>query len=205
MRNTGPKCRFCRREGVKLFLKGDRCFTPKCPLEKKGAVPPGVHGMKYKRKISNYGEQLREKQKAKRLYGINERQMKALYTKAAKERASTGESLLRQLEMRLDNVVFKGGLAPSRSVARQLVSHGNIIVNGKKLDVASYQVKVNDIITLSKKGLEMALVKKTLDSKPNIPAWLAKKAVVIKIVRLPQKEEMETTINERLIVEFYSR
>ena len=190
---------------MKLFLKGERCFSPKCPLEKKGAVAPGEQGMKYKRRLSDYGIQLREKQKIKRLYGITERKLKAYYRKAAKEKASTGEALLRQLETRLDNVVFKGGLTPSRSIARQVVNHGQILVNGKKVDIASYQVKPGEIVTLTTKGLKMELIKKALASKPNIPPWLKKKTAVVKIERLPQREEMESIIRERLIVEFYSR
>ena len=205
MRISGSKCRYCRREGVKLFLKGERCFSPKCPIERNGGIPPGVHGMKRKIKISDFGAQLREKQKLKRLYGVTERQLKAYYKNAAKERAATGEALLRQLEMRLDNVVFRGGLVPSRSVARQLVNHGNVRVNGKKIDIVSYQVKPGEMITLSDKGLKMGLIKATLEAKPNIPGWIKKKAAVAKVDRQPQREEMETMVNERLIVEFYSR
>lgn len=205
MRYTGAKCRLCRREGAKLFLKGDRCFTAKCPIERKGANPPGVHSRKYTRKLSDYGFQLREKQKAKRLYGVTEKQLKNYYQKAAKERASTGEVLIRQLEMRLDNVVFRSGLAPSRSVARQLVNHGHILVNGKKIDIVSLQVKPGDTLNIDAKGMEIETVKKLLSGKPMSAPWICRKAAVAKIERVPQREEMEPIINERLIVEFYSR
>jgi len=205
MRYTDAKCRLCRREGAKLFLKGDRCFSPKCPIERKGAIPPGVHGRRRQGKMSDYGLQLREKQRTKRLYGVTEKQLKNYYQKAAKERAATGEALLRQLEMRLDNLIFRAGLAPARSVARQLVNHGHVLVNGKKVDIASYQVKPGETATLDTKALGMDLIKKNLTSKPVVSAWLNKKAAVVKMERLPQRDEMETLINERLIVEFYSR
>lgn len=205
MRIHDAKCRYCRREGVKLFLKGQRCFSAKCPVERRGGVPPGVHGMKRGRKPSDYGIQLREKQKIKRLYGITERQLKAYYQTAAKERAATGEALLRQLEMRLDNALFRAGFVPSRSVARQVVNHGGVLVNGKRVDIVSAQVKPADTITLSTKALNQGIVKETLAAKQSVPAWLARKAAVVKVERAPQREEMETMINERQIVEFYSR
>ncbi len=205
MRYTDAKCRLCRREGAKLFLKGDRCFSPKCPIERKGAIPPGVHGRRRQGKMSDYGLQLREKQRTKRLYGVTEKQLKNYYRKAAKVRVATGEALLRQLEMRLDNLVFRAGLAPARSVARQLVNHGHVLVNGKKVDIASYQVKPEETVTLDTKALGMDLIKKTLASKPAVSAWLNKKAAVVRMERLPQRDEMEAVINERLIVEFYSR
>src|SRR4030042_1228325 len=170
-RYIDPKCKLCRREGIKLFLKGERCYSPKCPIDR-GAVPPGVHGTKYRRKLSDYGQQLREKQKIKRLFGVNERQLKTYYQKAAKERAATGEALLRQLEMRLDNIVFRTGLAPSRSVARQLVNHGHVKVDNKKIDVVSYQVKPKQAITLDSRALKMETVKKNLEGKPASAAWL---------------------------------
>ena len=155
--------------------------------------------------MSDYGLQLREKQRTKRLYGVTERQLKNYYQKAAKERVATGEALLRQLEMRLDNFVFRAGLAPARSVARQLVNHGHVLVNGKKVDIASYQVKPGETVTLDTKALGMDLIKKTLADKPVVSAWLNKKAAVVRMERPPQRDEMETVINERLIVEFYSR
>jgi small subunit ribosomal protein S4 len=161
--------------------------------------------MKRGRKPSDYGTQLREKQKLKRLYGVTERQLKAYYKTAAKERAATGEALLRQLEMRLDNTLFRAGFTPSRSVARQVVNHGGVLVNGKKIDIASAQVKPADTITLLTKALNQGIVKETLAAKPGVPAWLARKAAVAKVERAPQREEMETMINERQIVEFYSR
>jgi len=199
------KCRLCRREGTKLFLKGERCFSPKCPIERKGALPPGQHAQKGRKKLSSFGLQLREKQKAKRIYGVLERQFRRYYEIAAKRKGATGEVLLTLLETRLDNVVYRLGFAPSRSVARQLVSHGQVFVNGKKVNISSYNLKPNDTISLSPKALEMAIIKKTVDSKIKPPAWLEKKAAVGRMVRLPKKEEIETDIDEQLIVEYYSR
>lgn len=205
MRNTGPKCRLCRSEGVKLFLKGKRCFSAKCPIERKGAVPPGMHGAKRQRKPSDYGIQLREKQKTKRLYGISEKQMSSFYQKAAKEKGPTGEILLRQLEMRLDNVVYRGGLVGSRSIARQLVSHGRVTVKGKRVNIPSYKVAIGEIISLDSKGLKMAVVKKSLAAKNTLPKWLKREGAAVRIERLPQRKEMELIVDERLIVEHYSR
>lgn len=205
MHYTGPKCRLCRREGIKLFLKGERCFSPKCPIERRGAVAPGAHGIRRQGKLSDYGVQLREKQKMKRLFGLTEKQLNTYYRKAAKERAATGEALMRQLELRLDNVVFRAGFTPSRSVARQLVNHGHVLVDGKKIDIASYQLKPEQVVSLGSKGLALEPVKKMLSGKAKAAAWLAKKAAVAKVMRLPQREEMESSVNEQLIVEFYSR
>ena len=204
-RLIGPKCKLCRREGRKLFLKAERCYSPKCPIEKKGAVPPGIHGFKRRRKPSAYGIQLREKQKAKRIYGVLERQFKNYYTKAVSHRKDAGLRLLQFLEVRLDNVFFRGGLVLSRSLARQIVCHGFAVVDGKKVDIPSYQVKPGQVITVSLKGLKLDPVKKALAAKITLPKWLQKKAAVVKIERLPKREEMELDINESLIIEFYSR
>lgn len=205
-RYTDAKCRLCRREGAKLFLKGERCYSPKCPIERKGAVVPGQHGQKRRSRLSDYGRQLREKQKTKRLYGVLERQFKNYFKKAAKAKEATGERLLQFLETRLDNVVFRLGLAPSRSVARQLVSHGHVLVDGKKVNIPSYQVKPGQVVTLAPKGLKIDLVKKSLAEKERkIPAWLERKAAVGKVARLPKREEMDIDIDEHLVVEFYSR
>jgi small subunit ribosomal protein S4 len=205
-RYTEAKCRLCRREGKKLFLKGERCYSPKCPIERKGPVPPGQHGQKRQRRLSDYGKQLREKQKAKRLYGILERQFKNYFQKASQSQEATGEKLLQLLERRLDNVIFQLGLVPSRSVARQLVTHGQVLVDGKKVDIPSYQVKPGETFSLTPKGLAMAIVKESLKEKDRkVPQWLKRKAAVGKMERLPEREEIDNDIDEHLIVEFYSR
>lgn len=201
------KCRLCRREGVKLFLKGARCLSLKCPIEKKGAVPPGVRGTRTRRRrLSEYGRQLREKQKAKRLYGVTEKQFRRYFEKAKKVRASTGEALMQILESRLDNIVSRLGLAPSRSVARQLVSHGHILVDGKKVDIPSYFVKEGNVVSLNPKAAKIPIVAQTLESSEIVvPDWLEKKAVAGRIKRLPKREEIEADVDEKLIIEFYSR
>ena len=205
-RYKDAKCRLCRREGVKLFLKGERCYSPKCPLEKKGAVPPGQHGLKRRRRLSSYGQQLREKQKTKRFYGVLERQFRRYFNQAIKKRGTTGKVLLQLLESRLDNIVFRLGLVPSRSVSRQLVNHGHILVDNEKVDIPSYQVKPGQTITLTTKGLEAELVKKSLAEKERkIPDWLQRKAAVGKMVRLPERDEIDVEVDESLIIEHYSR
>ncbi len=205
-RYTDAKCRLCRREGVKLFLKGERCYSPKCPIERKGAVPPGQHGPRRRRRVSEYGQQLREKQKAKRLYGVLERQFRRYLDKAAKNPQATGEVLFQFLESRLDNIVYRLGLTPSRSVARQLVCHGHVYVNAKRVNIASYQVKPEDTIRLGDKGMKIVAVEKNwADRAKNTPKWLQRKGPVGKMVRLPKKDEMESAIDDKLIVEYYSR
>jgi small subunit ribosomal protein S4 len=204
---TQGKCRLCRREGVKLFLKGERCSSPKCPIEKKGAVPPGQHGQKRARRLSGYGLQLREKQKTKRIYGILEKPFRNYFKKAFKVRGEeTGKVLLQLLESRLDNVVYRLGFTPSRSVARQLVTHGLVLVEDKKVNIPSYQVKIGQTITLAKDALAIEPVKKALAEKgKKIPLWLQRKAIIGRIARLPEKEEIDSNISDQLIVEFYSR
>jgi len=205
-RNIGPKCRLCRREGVKLFLKGERCFTPKCPIDKKGAVPPGFHGVKSRRKISDYGLQLRAKQKAKRTYGVMEKQFRKYFQMATKIKGATGEALLKILETRFDNVVYRLGFAPNRAQARQLISHGHLVINNKKNNVPSTILKIGDLVTFNTKGLAMTIVKKQLEIKDfTLPSWLERKAVVGKLIKLPEKDDIDTNINEQLIVEYYSR
>lgn len=200
------KCRLCRREGTKLFLKGERCYSPKCPIERKGAVPPGQHGQKRRRRLSDYGQQLREKQKVKRVYGVLERQFRRYFEKAAKAREEKGKVLLQLLESRIDNVVFRLGFVSSRSMARQLVSHGFVLIDNRKVNIASQQVKPGQVISLASNGLNLAHVKKALAEKSkNIPGWLKRKAAVGKMVRLPEREEVEADIDESLIVEYYSR
>ena len=190
---------------MKLFLKGERCYTH-CPIEKKGAVPPGQHGLKSSmRRMSDYGRQLREKQKVKRIYGLSERQMKNYFQKAFKVRQATGEALLQLLESRLDNVLYRLGFINSRQLARQLVGHKHVLVDGKKVNIPSYQLKKNQTVSLGSKALKLVSVKKALAEKTKIPEWLKKKAAVGQMVRLPKRDEIEGDINDQLIVEYYSR
>jgi len=195
----------CRREGQKLFAKGERCSSPKCPLEKKGAVPPGLHGTKRRRALSEFGARLREKQKAKRIYQIDERQFKNYVRQARKERQATGEALLRLLETRLDNVVLRLGLVASRRLARQIVSHGHLRVNDKKVNIASYQVRPGETVSLTSAALKIPAMGESLNKKVSLPAWLERKGPVGRMVRFPQREEITAEINERLVVEHYSR
>lgn len=205
-RYTDSKCQLCRREGMKLFLKGDRCYSPKCPIERRGAVPPGQHGPKLRVRLSEYGQQLREKQKAKRLYGVLERQFRRYFKKAIKTPEATGEVLLQLLESRLDNIVYRLGLVPSRSVARQLVSHGHVLVNDKKVNIASYQVRPGETIRLSDEGMKIPQVEKDwAERAKNVPKWLQRQGPVGKMIRLPKRDEVESGIDDKLIVEYYSR
>jgi len=203
------KCRLCRREGRKLFLKGARCFSAKCPIERKGAIPPGQHGYKaMRRKLSVYGQQLREKQKVKRIYGLRETQFKKLFTIAAKNPEATGVKLLQLLETRLDNVVYRLGLAPSRAAARQLVRHGHVLVNKRKVSIPSYQLRPGDKVSLKPKSLKIKDVAETLErfKAADRPDWLKMtKSHVGEVVRVPERHEIDEDINEQLIVEFYSR
>ena len=206
-RYTGPKFRLDRREGTNLFLKGKRSLSAKHPINKKGAVPPGQHGPKGVRKFSDYGFQLREKQKVKRIYGILERQFRKYYEEAAKRKGATGETMLQALESRLDNLVYRLGLAASRAQARQLTNHGHVEVNGKRVNIPSFSVKVGDVISLHGKAVSFALVKEASEelSPDKLPDWLERKALVGKFKRLPTREELASDVNEQAIVEFYSR
>lgn len=202
------KCRLCRAEGMKLYLKGTRCFSSKCPVEKKGAVRPGMHGMKRPSKPTDYGLQLRAKQKAKRLYGVLETQFKNYYQKAKKLKGLVGDNLLILVERRLDNVVYLTGLSLSRSHAKQLISHRHIKVNGKPLNISSYSVKVNDVIELDSKIIEK--LKDTLrlnDKDFKTPAWLDlnKSSYTVKIISLPKVEDIQSGVDINLIIEYYSR
>lgn len=199
------KCRLCRREGEKLYLKGARCYTPKCPIDKRGAQVPGQHGKKMFRRSSNYGIQLREKQKVKRIYSVLEKQFRRYYQEAMKSPQNTGERLLQLLESRVDNIVYCLGFTRSRSFARQLVTHGHIQVNGKKVDIPSYLVKPGQIISLSPKTTKIPSIEKTLEEKIVPPKWLTRKAVVGKMERLPVRDELNDGIKENLIIEYYSR
>jgi len=207
-RYTGPKCRLCRREGMQLFLKGERCYTEKCSLKRR-PYPPGIHGPVKKPRLSIYGLQLREKQKAKRIYGVLERQFRRYFEMARKMTGNTGENLLSILERRLDNVVYRLGFAISRSQARELVSHGHVLVNGRKVDIPSYLVKEGDVVTLKEKMWENSFVKYALQRKDlrPLPEWLSfdpnKKEG--RILRLPERKDIVYPIQESLIVELYSK
>jgi small subunit ribosomal protein S4 len=199
------KCRLCRASGEKLFLKGERCFS-KCPIDRKGAVPPGQHGAKRKRKQSDYGVRLAEKQKLKKIYGLTERQMKKYFAQARKAKTATGEVLLQLLESRLDNLVYRLGFAPSRRFARQLVSHKHVLVEGKVVNIPSFNVKPVAVISLDEKASAMTGVKNILAKKDfTLPIWLERKATVGKFARLPKREEIDSKVNEQLVVEYYSK
>lgn len=199
------KCRLCRRERTKLFLKGLRCFSPKCPIEKKGGVPPGVHGLRSGFRPSSFAKQLREKQKIKRIYGVSESQFKNYFLLAKRKRGDTGMLLLQSLEMRLDNVLCRLGLTPSHATARQLVVHGHVLVNGKKLTIPSYLVKMGDEITLSEKAQKMEKIQTWVARKEKIPSWFKKKGFIGKVSALPKREDMDSEMNESLVVEYYSK
>ena len=206
-RYNGSVCRLCRREGTKLFLKGDRCYSPKCSVGLR-PTPPGEHGQARQRKQSEYGMQLREKQKARRVYGVLEAQFHRYFEKAEATRGITGENLLIILERRLDNVVYRLGFGSSRAFARQLVRHGHILVNGKKVNIPSYQVDVNDVISVRDKSAEAERFKALREGTGRvIPKWIVLDAPNLRanIVALPQREDVDTTIQEHMIVELYSR
>lgn len=200
-RYTGPKHKLCRAEGIAL------CGSPKCPVVVKNAARPGQHGQKGRRKPSEFAVQLREKQKVKRMYGVFERQFQKYYFLASRKKAATGQALLEILETRLDNVVYRLNLAKSRQQARQLVSHGHVQVNGRKVTIPSYNVKIGDIISLSAKASNFNFIKKLQEEtkEEKLPEWLTKKATVGKIVTSPKREDLTMDINENLIVEYYSR
>lgn len=201
------KCRLCRSAGTKLYLKGIRCFSAKCPIEKKGAVKPGMHGLKNSGKLTDFGIQLRAKQKAKRLYGVQETQFKNYYLKAKKLKGLVGENLLSLLEKRLDNVLYLSGLALSRSSAKQLISHGHVSVNEKKFNIPSYQVNLKDIIILDKKVIGKIGTLPCEESDFKAPNWLDlnKQKNTVKIISEPLIEEIGNDIDINLIIEYYSR
>ena len=205
---TGPSCRQCRREGVKMFLKGDRCYSEKCAITRRGKVP-GQHGGARRGMMKDYGLQLREKQKAKRYYGVLEKQFRNYYVKANAAEGMTGENLLKLIERRLDNTVYRMGIAESRRDARQLVRHGHFTINGKKADIPSMLVSLNDEIAVIEKSKSMPKFKalaETLANK-NAPAWLDvdKEKMSAKVVALPAREDVDFEISEHLIVELYSK
>ncbi len=206
-RYTDSVCRLCRREGLKLYLKGERCYSPKCSVDKR-PFPPGQHGQG-RHRTSEYGSQLREKQKARRYYGVLEKQFHSYYESAARKQGVTGENLLQLLESRLDNTVFRLGLAASRPEARQLVRHGHFLVNGRRVDIPSYLMKPGDRIGIREKSQQSPRIKELLESAQSrtIPAWLQLdlNAFNGQVVRLPARDEIDTPVAEQMIVEYYSR
>lgn len=197
---NGPKNRLARREGQNILEKGGSA------IQRRLNVPPGVHGPKGAKKLSDYGRQLREKQKAKRIYGLLEKQFRKCFDQAIKVKGKTGEALLQTLERRLDNIVYRLGFAPSRTMARQLVSHGHVLVNGKRVNIPSYSVSLDELVTLGPKAISMPTVKKLLDDAGGkIPTYLEKKAAAGRLIKIPSREEIPTEVNEQLIIEYYSR
>lgn len=207
-RYTGPVCRLCRRAGEKLYLKGERCYSPKCPIEKK-ALPPGQHGAA-RRKLSEYGLQLREKQKARQQYGVLERQFRRYVAKAQRARGVTGATLLQLLERRLDNVVYRLGFATSRSQARQWVLHGHVEVNGRKVNIPSYLVKAGDEVAIGEGSRKIPFFSDVAQGAirgPEVPSWLEvdRENLRGQVLHLPSREEIDTAVQENLIVEHYAR
>jgi small subunit ribosomal protein S4 len=209
-RNTDPVCRLCRREGEKLFLKGERCYSPKCAVERR-AYPPGLHGRQaqFQKKVSDYGLQLRAKQKARRVYGVMERQFRRYFAEAERRRGLTGANLLALLESRLDNVVYRLGFAASRPQARQVVRHGHIDVNGRRVNVPSYLVELGDIISVRFASRQMPLFKDVAQDLEHraVPEWLTRDDELMtgRVLSMPDRGDLDVTLNEQLIVEYYSR
>ncbi len=206
-RYTGPVCRLCRREKVKLFLKGPKCESTSCPMERR-PYPPGEHGRDRSRQGSEYLAQLREKQKARRIYGVLERQFRNLYEEASRQSGITGENLLRMLELRLDNIVFRAGWGASRNQARQLARHGHVKVNGKRVSIPSYRVRQNDVIELSEKARDFIVIRHNrdiLDRRP--PAWLEVQegGDAVRVLAVPVRDQIDTLVREQLVVELYSK
>jgi len=206
-RYTESSCRICRRENLKMYLKGDRCHTDKCAIERR-PYPPGQHGQG-RVKYSEYGVQLREKQKVKRLYGLLEAQFRAYYARAAAKKGKTGENLLRFLEQRLDNTVFRAGFADTRNEARQLVRHGHFQVNGRKVNIPSFQVRAGDTVTVKERSRKIVRISEALEAvdRRGVPQWLEvdKKGFVAKVKADPAREDITMPIAEQLIVELYSK
>jgi small subunit ribosomal protein S4 len=207
-RYVGPVCRLCRREGIKLFLKGERCYTEKCAIEKRN-LPPGQHGKARKQKLVGYGLQLREKQKVKRIYGVLENQFRRYFEEASRVRGNTGVTLLQSLERRLDNVVYRLGLATSRAQARQLVRHGHFQVNGKKVDIPSFQVRAGDEIAARPKSQKNTSIVHAMEEVKGrgIPEWLLFDADKVggRVSSVPTRDQINLPVQEQLIVELYSK
>jgi small subunit ribosomal protein S4 len=204
-RDTGPQCKQCRREGQKLFLKGERCLTEKCGVERR-SYPPGEHG-RGRVRASEYRQQLREKQKTRRFYGLLERQFRSYYEKAARQPGVTGENLLRLLERRFDNVLVRLGFAASRRQARQLISHGHWMINGRRVDIPSYQLRPDDVITIRPESQAADVVRQATELTAAVPPWLQADhdALTAKVLRLPERDEIAAPVQEQLIVELYSK
>jgi small subunit ribosomal protein S4 len=207
-RNLDPKCRQCRREGEKLFLKGEKCFTDKCAIEKRN-FPPGQHGQRRNQRLSDYGVQLREKQKLRRIYGVLEGQFRSYYAEADRRKGITGENLLQLLECRLDNVAYRMGFGASRTEARQIVRHNSILVNGKRVNVPSYQVRPGDEVQVADASRNQLRIKGALEAaaQRGFPEWISVDVKALKGVfkAKPQRDELPATINESLVVELYSK
>jgi small subunit ribosomal protein S4 len=204
-RDTGPQCKQCRREGQKLFLKGERCLTEKCGVERR-SYPPGEHG-RGRVRASEYRQQLREKQKTRRFYGLLERQFRSYYEKAARQPGVTGENLLQLLERRFDNVLVRLGFAASRRQARQMINHGHWLINGRRVDIASYQVRPDDVITIKPESKATDVVRQASELTAAVPPWLQADhdALTAKVLRLPDRSEIAAPVQEQLIVELYSK
>ena len=207
-RYVGPVCRLCRREGMKLFLKGERCYTEKCAIEKRNFAP-GQHGKARRAKLAGYGVQLREKQKVKRIYGVLEDQFRGYFESADRQRGITGDTLLQLLERRLDNVTYRLGLATSRPQARQLVRHGHFLVNGRKVDVPSYSVKVGEVVSVRPTSQQAPAILHAIEEVKGrgIPEWLSfdANAMTGRVMSLPTREQINLPVQEQLIVELYSK
>jgi small subunit ribosomal protein S4 len=207
-RNLDPKCRQCRREGEKLFLKGEKCFTDKCAIEKRN-FPPGQHGQRRNKRLSDYGVQLREKQKLRRIYGILEGQFRGYYADADRQKGITGENLLQLLECRLDNVTYRMGFGASRTEARQIVRHNSILVNGKRVNIPSYQVRPGDEVQVADAFKQQLRIKGALEAaeQRGFPEWISVDVKAFKgtFKTKPQRDELPSTINESLVVELYSK
>jgi small subunit ribosomal protein S4 len=206
-RYLGPSCRLCRREGMQLYLKGDRCYTDKCAIERRH-YPPGQHGHR-RAKLSDYGVQLREKQKVRRIYGVLEKQFRGYFEKAERQKGVTGTNLLILLERRLDNISYRLGFANSRAQARQLVRHGQILVNGRKVNLPSYLVKVEDTIQVAEEGRNLPMIRDALEAvaRRGLPAWLEleKEEAKGRVIMFPGREDITMPIQEHFIVELYSK
>jgi len=206
-RYTGPVCRLCRREKVKLFLKGPKCESMQCAIERR-PYPPGEHGRDRSRQGSEYMTQLREKQKARRIYGVLEQQFRNLYEEANRQAGITGENLLRMLELRVDNVAYRALWGSSRNQSRQLVSHGHVQVNGKRVTIASYRLRVGDVVSLAPGSRDMVTIRQNLDLiGRQVPGWLevSEDGFAVTVRAMPQREQIDTQVREQLIVELYSK
>jgi len=207
-RYTGSVCRLCRRENMKLFLKGDRCYSDKCAIDRR-AYPPGEHGQRRGRKPSDYGIQLREKQKIKRMYGLSENQFRLFFKRADKQKGITGTTLLVMLERRLDNVVYRLGFANSRNQGRHFVRHGHFLVNGRKVDVPSYQIQVGDVVEVREKSRKVQAITDALDAvvRRSVPQWLDLEKENFKglVKTFPVRDELTMPMQEQLVIELYSK